>query len=340
MRLIDPAQAGVWSRDSAATPHALSGLPCLLLDLRGSAASAPPGLAQWLPTLPCPVIGIGPALGSSAGLAGACDLCLPTADEAAALVDNIARFPQASAVLVQVLRSIESLPLNAALTMESLAYGCLQQGAEFRAWLATRAVIAAPPVEAGAAVEITRDGDAVTLELNRPLQRNAMSVEMRDALVEALQWIRVDDSVRQVTLRGRGRCFSTGGELAEFGSAPDPATAHLVRSLALPGRELALCGPRVQVEVHGACIGSGVEFPAFAADVAAHPDSFFQLPELRYGLIPGAGGCVSISRRIGRQRSAWMVLSGRRITARRAKQWGLVDRLIGQAAENLGPMRP
>jgi enoyl-CoA hydratase len=333
MRLIDPDQAGAWSRDPAAIPGALSDPPYLLLDLRGSAAGVPAGLAQWLPTLPCPVIGIGAALGDSQGLGDACDLCLPTADDAAPLVDNIRRFPLASAVLVQLLRSIGTLPLNAALTMESLAYGCLQQGAEFRAWQAARAPLATPPAEAGAAVEILRDGDAVTLELNRPLQRNAMSVEMRDALVEALQWIRADDSVRRVRLRGRGRCFSTGGELAEFGSAPDPATAHLVRSLALPGRELALCAARVSVDVHGACIGSGIEFPAFAADIAAHPDSFFQLPELRYGLIPGAGGCVSISRRIGRQRTAWMVLSGRRIAARRAKEWGLVDRLIGQAAD-------
>ena len=329
MRFTDPDQAGAWISDLGALAGALSDTPYLLLDLRDSCAAVPDGLALWLPTLPCPVIGIGPEHGSEHGLGAACDAYVATADDAALLIDNIGRFPLASTVLVQVLRSVEALPLHAALAVESLAYGCLQQGAEFRAWLAARAPAPAPAVEAGAAVEITRDEACVTLELNRPLQRNAMSVEMRDALVEALQWIRADDSVQHVRLRARGRCFSTGGELAEFGTAPDSATAHRVRSLALPGRELALCGGRVEVEVHGACIGSGIEFPAFAADIAAHPNSFFQLPELRYGLIPGAGGCVSISRRIGRQRCAWMVLSGRRIPASRALQWGLVDRLIG-----------
>jgi enoyl-CoA hydratase/carnithine racemase len=79
------------------------------------------------------------------------------------------------------------------------------------------------------------------------------------------------------------------------------------------------------VRVHGACIGSGIEFPAFASRIEATPDAWFQLPELRYGLIPGAGGCVSVSRRIGRQRSAWMVLSGARVDARTALDWGLVD---------------
>lgn len=333
MRLTDLEQAGAWMRDPAATPGSRPEAPYLLLDLR----TAPPtradaDLAAWLPTLPCPVIGIGTALGeASSGLARACDLSLATEAEAAPLIDNILRWPLAATVLVQVLRTVAALPPAAALTVESLAYGCLQQGAEFRRWLATRASTALPPAEAGPAVEIERDGDVVTLTLNRPQQRNAMSVAMRDALIEALQWIRIDSSVAQLTIRGRGRCFSTGGELAEFGSAPDPATAHWVRSLALPGRELALCGARARVEVHGACIGSGIEFPAFAAELAARPDAFFQLPELRYGLIPGAGGCVSISRRIGRQRTAWMALSGRRVPARQAQQWGLVDRLIETA---------
>jgi enoyl-CoA hydratase/carnithine racemase len=234
-------------------------------------------------------------------------------------------------VLVQVLRLVGALPVPAALQVESLAYASLQQGAEFRAWLAQRP---APPQsfrEHDDAVVVERDGDRVGLQLNRPRQRNAMTVEMRDALVEALQWIRADDSIREVRLSGRGRCFSTGGELAEFGTAPDTATAHLVRCLALPGRELEACRDRVGVEVHGACVGSGIEFPAFSADLRAHADSWFQLPELRYGLIPGAGGCVSISRRIGRQRTAWMVLSGRRIGAAQAKKWGLVDQLIEQA---------
>ncbi|MDB5968850.1 MAG: enoyl-CoA hydratase/isomerase family protein [Hydrocarboniphaga sp.] len=316
--------------DPAAMPGSLSGAPYLLLDLRQAGAAAHSEIADWLTTLPCPVIGIGDPLGQAASeLASACDVTLESEPEAATLIGNIQRWPLASTVLVQVLRSIQTLPLAAALAVESLAYGCLQQGAEFRGWLAARSPVAMPAAEPGPAVEIDRDGGEVRLILNRPLHHNAMSVEMRDALVEALRWIRMDDSVIRVRLSGRGRCFSTGGELAEFGTAPDPATAHRVRSIALPGRELALCRDRVSVEVHGACIGSGIEFPAFAADLQARSDAFFQLPELRYGLIPGAGGCVSISRRIGRQRTAWMALSGRRVSARQAKDWGLIDRLIG-----------
>ena len=79
--------------------------------------------------------------------------------------------------------------------------------------------------------------------------------------------------------------------------------------------------------VHGVSVGAGVEFAAFAERVVAAPNASFQLPEVSIGLIPGAGGCVSIPRRIGRQRAAWLALSGRRINAATALEWGLVDEI-------------
>jgi enoyl-CoA hydratase/carnithine racemase len=83
----------------------------------------------------------------------------------------------------------------------------------------------------------------------------------------------------------------------------------------------------VTFHLHGACIGSGIELPAFAHHLSVDPKTFFQLPELRFGLIPGAGGCVSIARRIGRHRTAWMALSGKKISARKALEWGLIDEI-------------
>jgi enoyl-CoA hydratase/carnithine racemase len=65
--------------------------------------------------------------------------------------------------------------------------------------------------------------------------------------------------------------------------------------------------------------------PAFAGTVIADPGSWFRLPELGMGLIPGAGGTVSLPRRIGRWRTAWMGLTGARVTAAQALEWGLVD---------------
>lgn len=281
-------------------------------------------LAEWMRQQPCPSIAIASA-DTEPLLAAACDVQLTTVGEAAKLAAHIAHSPLAATVLVQLLRITETMPLADGLIAESLAYSTLQAGPEFRRWLAAHPPQAITASDEGAAVLMQRDEATLTLQLNRPHQHNAMSVEMRDALMEALQLVLADDSITKVQLSGRGRCFSTGGELREFGTAPDPATAHWVRSLALPGRLLARCAERVEVRLHGACIGSGIEFPAFAASLIAAHDAYFQLPELQFGLIPGAGGCISIARRIGRQRTAWLALSGQRINAQTALAWGLVD---------------
>ena len=121
--------------------------------------------------------------------------------------------------------------------------------------------------------------------------------------------------------------FRSGGDLSEFGNAPDPATGHAVRVIRMPARLLMECAERVEFRLHGACIGAGVELPAFARHVVATTRSFFQLPEITFGLIPGAGGCVGIPQRIGRQRTAYLALSARRISAATALRWGLVDAL-------------
>ena len=85
---------------------------------------------------------------------------------------------------------------------------------------------------------------------------------------------------------------------------------------------------RVTVRVQGACLGAGVEIAAFAGRVVSQPGAYFRLPELELGLIPGAGGMVSLPRRIGRWRAAYMLLSGRSIPSRTALEWGLVDEVV------------
>lgn len=176
-----------------------------------------------------------------------------------------------------------------------------------------------------------RNDHSLRLTLNRPRNRNAISLEMRDALVEALDLAFVDDDITSIRIDGAGRCFSVGGDLAEFGLAPDPATAHWVRGIRSPARSMTRCGPHLKINTHGACIGAGVELAAFARCVTATPTTFFQLPELKMGLLPGSGGCVSLSRRIGKHRTAYMGLSGRRIGALAARDWGLVDQIIDTA---------
>lgn len=280
---------------------------------------------DWLLSQPRPVVAIG------AGTTPNADVVVENERDLQRVTQWIQRRPLASLVLVQVLRSIQSLPLESALTLESLAYSTLQGGSEFQNWLRGRSVepasLKALP-SCGDAVIMHRVDNTVYASLNRPQFRNSISVEMRDALVSLFELVLLDTTIERLELSGSGRCFSVGGELGEFGLANDFAFAHSIRCRQNPGRLLAKIAPKVTCVVHSACIGSGAEIPAFAGTVYARSDSFFQLPELQFGLIPGAGGCVSIARRIGRQRTAWMALSGVRVPARQAQCWGLIDRVI------------
>ena len=228
---------------------------------------------------------------------------------------------------MQVLRINETLPAGQGLDVESLAYSTLQGGPEFASWRQAQGADETWPDSEGDALLLHRDGARMTASLNRPELRNSISLPMRDAFIEALQVLEADESLQELHFDAVGACFSVGGELREFGSSPDPVTAHWVRTVHSPARLIDKLRERISFYLHGACIGSGIELPAFASKVVAHSKSYFQLPELQLGLIPGAGGTVGIARRIGRQRTAWMVLSGRRINAQTALAWGLVDEL-------------
>ena len=256
------------------------------------------------------------------------DVVVDEPSEVEALCQRVREHPLASMALVQLLRHGEGLGTEAGLVAESLVYATLQGGPEFADWLATREAKPTPRASPGPAVRVRRELSKLHLRLDRPEHHNAFSAEMRDALCEALLLASHDDSIDEVLLTGEGPSFSSGGDLGEFGSLPDPATAHAIRSTRNPARAMAACAERLHVTVHGACIGAGAELPAFARRVSARSGAFFQLPELSFGLVPGAGGTVSLPRRIGRQRTAWLALSGRRIDADTALAWGLVDRVI------------
>ena len=245
-----------------------------------------------------------------------------------ALVQRVDRWPQAAAVCDDVLRSIDpAAPARGGLVTESLAYSTLQSGREFRDWLARRGPASSPTTPDPVLVE--RQGDSLNIWLNRPTRHNAFSTDMRQGLLDALTIAQLDTSVDRVLLAGNGPSFCSGGDLAEFGSFEDPASAHVARtrySPALALDELSVrLGEGLQAHVHGQVLGSGLEMAAFCGRVEAHPESHFGLPELALGLIPGAGGTVSVTRRIGRWRTAYLVLSGCTLTSATALEWGLID---------------
>jgi enoyl-CoA hydratase/carnithine racemase len=315
---------------------ALDGTPLLQVDLDAGAdelSDAPP------PWLPCVVLGY--ANRAKGDAPSGVDLALTregadvgtgwvTASDLQGELLRVGRASivgsQAAVVLAQVLRTSEGLDTAAALMVESLAYSTLQSGPGFSAWLASRSA-RRPSTDDKQPLLLEREGGTLQLTLNRPQVRNAVNGRLRDELCEALSVACTDPSVAEVALYGAGPSFCSGGDLDEFGTLPDPVTAHLTRTTRSPARLLATLAPRVTAFVHGACVGAGIELAAFAGRVVSTPDARFSLPELGMWLIPGAGGTVSIPRRIGRQRTAWLALGGETLDAPSAQRWGLVDEL-------------
>ncbi|MGF7236451.1 MAG: enoyl-CoA hydratase/isomerase family protein [Frankia sp.] len=316
--------------DPAAVPDVFP-VPLLAVDLE---RSRPDDLRELAARRPALVL-VGVADGnrpSAPGGAERLDVVLPeVADAAGSLADLITAVranPIAAVTLCGLLRTSAGLPALDALVAESLAYSTLLAGPEFARWRATSPSRAYRP--SPEPVLVRREGRRLRLLINRPEVRNAYDTATRDALVAALRAARADSGIDDISLEAVGVAFGAGGDLGQFGTTPDPATAHLIRIGCAAGAEIVRGGPPVTAYLHGACVGAGIEVPAFAGRVVATPDTFAALPELAMGLVPGAGGTVSLTRRMGRRRTAWLVLSGARLPAVTAQRWGLVDTIVEQ----------
>ena len=252
-----------------------------------------------------------------------------TAHDTRLLLSRACQYPVATSVLLQLLKHNEQAPDADAFWAESLAYSTLQAGEEFKRWLGARVKpVASAAAAAESPLKMSRENNRLLLQFHRPAQRNAYSAALRDALYEALLLLVADNSIERCCISGAGDCFSVGGDLDEFGTCGDPAQAHLVRMARPVASLMRQQRQRIECHVHRACIGSGIELPAAAGWLSADTNTFFQLPELSMGLLPGAGGTVTILRRIGRHRLAWWVISGKKINAQTALEWGLVDQLV------------
>jgi hypothetical protein len=312
--MVDPARLA-WSDGSFDAPIAF-------IDLDRAALSMP----IYLP--PCPVIGLGnPDHPAAAMLDGVIEPPV-TAQQ---LAGKVLAQPHAAETAVGLLRLLPSLSLQDGLTAESLAYGMLQGSEAHHAWLAATQA-QRPPAPDGGRVAHGRHGNSLMLTLDNPARGNAVDRAMRDALYSGFALAAIDPEVSRVILRAQGRTFSLGAELGEFGTTRDPAAAHAIRARTLPARMIARCADRFEAHIQGACVGAGLEMAAWARRITATPDAWFQLPELAMGIIPGAGGCVSLTRRIGRSRAALLILSGRRLSSRAALDWGLIDAIVDEPA--------
>jgi 3-hydroxyacyl-CoA dehydrogenase len=170
-------------------------------------------------------------------------------------------------------------------------------------------------------VDVRRDnGIAVIIIDNPPV--NALSNPVRSALIEALAQTRDDSAIEAVVLACAGRTFIAGADITEFGKpAKPPGTGNVIDALeAMPKPVVAA--------LHGTTLGGGLEVALGCHFRVAAPGSRLGLPEIKLGLIPGAGGTQRLPRLIGMENALPMILSGDPIGANAALEVGLVDAVI------------
>jgi enoyl-CoA hydratase len=183
----------------------------------------------------------------------------------------------------------------------------------------------APALPSGA----TAEGVALVV-LDRPEALNALSEPLLVELVAALRGLDEDPSVRCIVLTGAGeRAFAAGADIREM--AGDTPASLLLHDRFTRWDEVAATRTPLVAAVRGVCLGGGLELALLCDLLIAGDDASFGQPEVRIGVIPGAGGTQRLTRAIGKARAAELILTGRRIDAAEADRLGFVTRVVPAA---------
>lgn len=165
----------------------------------------------------------------------------------------------------------------------------------------------------------TTDGVAVVTIINPPV--NALAAPVRAGIAAAIAKAANDPEVRGIVIAAQGRAFVAGGDISEFGKPPVPPALPEVLSAIEDTKK------PVVAAIHGVALGGGLELALACHARVAAPAAQLGLPEIKLGLIPGAGGAQRLPRMLGAAPAFAMMLSGEPVSAEKALTLGLIDAL-------------
>jgi enoyl-CoA hydratase len=172
------------------------------------------------------------------------------------------------------------------------------------------------------------DGVAL-LTIDRPDVLNALDTATMRELVETLERLDGDESCRAIVITGAGeRAFAAGADIKEMAEAT-PVSLTLANSFARWERIRRVRKPLIAA-VRGFALGGGCELAMACDMIVAGDDAVFGQPEIRIGVMPGAGGTQRLTRAIGKARAMELILTGETIPAREALALGLVTRVVAR----------
>jgi 3-hydroxyacyl-CoA dehydrogenase len=170
-------------------------------------------------------------------------------------------------------------------------------------------------------VKVHRDGNVAVIVIDNP-PVNALKNELRAKLVEALEQTKSDTAVAAVVITCAGRTFIAGADITEFGKPPQrPTTIDVIAVIEAMGKP-------VVAAMHGTALGGGLEVALGCHFRVAAPGARLGQPEIKLGIIPGAGGTQRLPRLVGIEQALAMILTGDPISAQDALRSGLIDEII------------
>ena len=172
-----------------------------------------------------------------------------------------------------------------------------------------------------ASVDLQRDGELAVVTVDNP-PVNALKHEVRAGLAEALRQARADGAVKAVVISCAGRTFFVGADITEFGKPPQAPSLHDVIAAieAIPKPVIAA--------LHGTALGGGFELALACHFRVAVATARVGLPEVKLGLLPGAGGTQRLPRLVGPEKSLKMIVTGDPIQASEALTDGVIDEIV------------
>jgi enoyl-CoA hydratase len=162
--------------------------------------------------------------------------------------------------------------------------------------------------------------------LNRPQAKNALSPSLREALVAAFAALVADEAVRVIVLTGGAEVFAAGADLRDM--ATRGAIEMWMRQAHRQWNAIAACPKPVIAAVNGYAYGGGCELAMIADIIVAGEGASFAQPEIRVGVMPGAGGTQRLTRLVGKHKAMLMLLTGQPVGAREALAMGLASEVV------------
>ncbi|SCC93966.1 3-hydroxyacyl-CoA dehydrogenase NAD-binding protein [Thiomonas sp. X19] len=171
----------------------------------------------------------------------------------------------------------------------------------------------------------SRLGDVAVLTLDNP-PVNGFGRQQRRLLVEAIDAAAADSAVRGIVVTGAGAMFSGGADIREFGKHEAMASPHLLDVIAVA----EACAKPVVAAINGTCMGGGLEFALGCHGRVALASALVALPEVKLGLLPGAGGTQRLPRAVGLENAMNMIVSGEPVPAKMLAKTALFDAVVEQ----------